>query len=367
MTPRFRPAFDALEARDVPAALSSQLTDGSVVSGLFSAPGGVDPGQSWQSLPLDDLTVTKGGVAYAVQPGATATYADGALVGVNATATAGQEMIDLSGTVVLAGAGNGPLVFDAADTMATFTLSDGTVGAVSYEVPWDQVDPDQASQSVAPLNFRLNIAGQNIDTGTPGANFTALPALQFEYGQGTGITFAVDTSALTASGFQYTSFVASFDQIGANVIDAVKAGVGALPASPMVPKASQAAISFNTGANDTKNTILPTGTRVRIHIEAGTYVYDYDGTTIAGETVGDIAEQIQSNMAFYNWDVSLSSNGMYIKVNGKKLLNQNVMQSVTKAGINYSGMAQPVGPKTAGDVQLLILDGDTWKDKPKPQ
>jgi len=75
------------------------LQDGSIGLGLFTTPDGVNPAQASQTFNLSDLSVTKtpptgqpGTVLlnetpiYTVQPGATATYANGTLVAVNATA-----------------------------------------------------------------------------------------------------------------------------------------------------------------------------------------------------------------------------------------------------------------------------------------
>jgi hypothetical protein len=193
MTTRFRPTLDLLEAREVPAALSYQLSGGGQIgSGLFTTPDGVDPAQSWQSLPLTDLTVTQGGVTYAVQPGATADYESGTLVGVTATATSGSDTLQFAdGTVYMNGQDYAQVVYDPADTMQTFTLSDGTVGAISYQVPWDQVDPTQASQSLTPT-INLNIAGQNFTYGS--ANYTSGPTLLFQSGDLAGVNFAVATA-----------------------------------------------------------------------------------------------------------------------------------------------------------------------------
>lgn len=94
-----------------------------------------------------------------------------------------------------------PVAYDTSDTQATFTLDDGTAGAVSYDIPWGSVDPTQASQSLSLSNFNLNIAGQNLSEAT--ATFTTLPTVQFANGVLTGITFAVNTAGL--ANFPYTS------------------------------------------------------------------------------------------------------------------------------------------------------------------
>jgi hypothetical protein len=367
----FRPRVESLEAREVPAALSFQLPDGSIGSGLFATPVEVDPAESFQTFILDgELTVTKGGVAYTVQPGAVANYSNGMLYGVQATAV-GPDVIQIDNIMVNVGGSPAPVVYDAADTMMTFTLSDGTVGAVSYAVPWDDVDASSVNDSVSPLNFRLNIAGRNIDTGTPGANFTVPPALHLEYGECAGLTFELDTQGLQLSGFPYTSFSAAFNLNGDNLITVIKAGVGQLQPSQILAERPQVTFNFNTGANDTKDTVLPTGTTIRIHVTAGEEVYDYNGTTVAGETVGDVVQQVYENMKTAGWDVALLPSGKGLIVNGalkyNEVLQRNQVIRPEKAGINYSTAAQPVGPKAIGSVQLLILDDGEWKPKPKPE
>ncbi len=96
MSNRFRPHLNALEVRDVPAALSFRLPDGSTGSAQFSTPAGVDPAQSWQQIEVSDLTVSKGGVAYDIAPVPFAYYANGVLVGVAAGAYSATDQIDLS-------------------------------------------------------------------------------------------------------------------------------------------------------------------------------------------------------------------------------------------------------------------------------
>lgn len=244
---RFRPLLDALEARDVPAALSFKLPDGSAGSALFSTPAGVDPAQSWQQIELAGLTVSKGGVAYDIAPVPFAYYANGVLVGVAATAYSDTDQIDLSiSTATYSVYGSPdyetvPITYDAADTKATFTLPDGTVGAISYAVPWDQVDPTQASQSLTPTAFNLNIAGQNIagqNIAVGSASYTTAPTLQFAYGELTGVNFAVDTSV--APGFAFSSI----SMTGLNVT-AVVTGTGQQILAPVDVKVTMLSFDFS--------------------------------------------------------------------------------------------------------------------------
>ncbi len=183
---RFRPQLQALEDRDVPAAFSVHVNDGTLtgfnVSGQFSTPLGVDPTQAVQQLAISDLVVSQSNpngppVPFTIAPGATATYNDGVLVGVNATAN-GSDQIVVNQSTATVGGYSSSVTYDAADTNQTFTLSDGTVGALSFTIPWSQVNSNQANQSLTPTAFNLNIAGQNFGYGS--ASYTQQPAIPGE-------------------------------------------------------------------------------------------------------------------------------------------------------------------------------------------
>ncbi|MBY0458626.1 MAG: hypothetical protein K2V38_14900 [Gemmataceae bacterium] len=208
MTNRFRPQVNALEARDVPAAFSFVLPDGSVGSGQFSTP--EPPGSSVQTVPVPDLTVTVGGATYVVLSGATARYTAGELTGVTATAVPDvvgpvpdADVLHLTpGYAQRGSSANVAVALDKADTQLTFTLpadptssSPATItGAISFAVPWDQVDATQASQTLAVSAFNLNIAGQNISSG-----LAATPTATFEHGHFVGIAFDLGTTGVTAA------------------------------------------------------------------------------------------------------------------------------------------------------------------------
>ena len=160
---------------------------------------------------MTDLTVSLSALGSSTGVvGATASYANGVLVGVSGTAvfgTGGWAVLNDATALVWNGSGgweDAPtvsLVYDAADTMATFTLPDYTDGAISFTIPWNQVDPDQASQSLTPTAFNLNIAGHNLASGS--ASYTTAPTLLFANGNLVGVNFALDTSAIP--NFAYTS------------------------------------------------------------------------------------------------------------------------------------------------------------------
>jgi hypothetical protein len=226
--------FESLEGRDVPAAfsftLSSGVASGVIGSGVFSTPTGMDPAQSLQVLALTDLEVMVGGDRFDLTSPATATYANGVLVGVTAEAAGYSDTLDLSlGAVTVTTpdpfVSSGSVVYDAADTELTFTLDDRTGGAISFDVPWNQVDDSLASQSLSPMGFNLNIAGQKFTYGS--ASFTTAPTLLFEYGEFKGLSFALNTAA---AGFAYSSISMS----GLDVT-AIQAGTGL----PMLARAEK--------------------------------------------------------------------------------------------------------------------------------
>lgn len=124
---------------------------------------------------------------------------------------------------------------------------------------------------------------------------------------------------------------------------------------------------FNIGANDTKNTLPPTETRIRIHIVAGIHTYDYDGTTIAGETVGEIVQQVYQNTQ-PDWKVEYFGDRTGLIVSGCAPVRRTdalPFAAIKTVGIRYSGKAQPILPGTQGGVQLLTFDKGKWKAHPK--
>jgi hypothetical protein len=83
---------------------------------------------------------------------------------------------------------------------------------MSYDVPWDAINPTLANQTVSLSNFALNIAGQNLIPAT--ATFTTSPTAQFEYGEFVGLTFAINTAAI--AGFPYTAVSAAGSTVTAS-------------------------------------------------------------------------------------------------------------------------------------------------------
>jgi hypothetical protein len=302
MSLRFRPRLDSLEARDVPAALSFRLPDGTLGSGLFGTPGGVDPAQASQTFNLDDLSVTKGGAAYTVQSGATASYAYGVLVGVSAVANGADTITLSSGWAQVTGSGllgptSAPVVYDGADTMATFTLPDGTTGSLSYTIPWDQVDSSQASQSLTPAAFNLNIGGQNFAYGS--ASYTTAPTLLFANGEFVGVNFALDTSLVP--GFAYSSLA-----MGGLNVTAIQSGTGQQFFTLAAPKVSMLSFGFGEcGAADYTYSL-----RAAVTYANGT-VKQVDISVEKGTTASGLRDMIQ---------VALKAEGVDAVVQGENLV-----------------------------------------------
>ncbi len=153
MTIKFRPQLLALEARDVPAAFSFRLPDGTTGNGTFATPDALDATQASQALAVPDLTVTRGGVNLVVQPGATANNANGVLVGVTASAIGPGDPVVLNNALVQVGGSVVPVAYDAADTRYTFQFSNGVGGNISFTFDWNQVNPDLASQALVLERF----------------------------------------------------------------------------------------------------------------------------------------------------------------------------------------------------------------------
>lgn len=103
-----------------------------------------------------------------------------------------------------------PVAYDAADAQLAFQFGNGVGGSISYSVPWDLIDATLATQTIAPADFNLNIAGHNFEIGV--ANYTTAPTLLFEYGVLAGAYFALDTGAvpgLSLSAFSMSGMFAT--------------------------------------------------------------------------------------------------------------------------------------------------------------
>lgn len=314
MSFRFRPRLDCLEARDVPAAFSATLSNGLVMAGSFSSPAGVDPALDDQTLYVPDLVVQVGGVAFGAgsfTDTPTAHYSFGQLDGV------GFIMDDPNGpvyTLVSVGGnqaavtptggstGFGTAFFDAADTQATFTLPDGTTGSLSYTIPWDQVDPDQASQSLTLTAFNLNIAGQNFTYGS--ASYTTAPTLLFEYGDLVGISFAVDTSMVF--GFAYSSI-----SIANGIATAQLAANGQFINAPVANQTASVIIDFSAIS-------IPAAgqgaVEVKIRVTAGTTVQSVTVEIQPGATKAQVRNAFQDALTSVGFSaVSDGDTGLRIK------------------------------------------------------
>ena len=122
-------------------------------------------------------------------------------------------------------------VFD--DATHTFTVENNQ-GVIWYDIPWEDVDPDAASQSVTLSNFSLQLAGQTFSA----ADAQSAPTMQFENGVATGITFGIDTSGV--ANYSYTSLSMS----GWNITAVPLVGDPFLVAAP--PKVAALNVNLST-------------------------------------------------------------------------------------------------------------------------
>jgi hypothetical protein len=149
-------------------------------------------------------------------------------------------------------------------------------------------------------------------------------------------------------------------------------GFGHSPVPPAQPRGKiespQVTLSFNTKATDTKDTVLPTGTRVRIRAEAGKYEYDFDSKTVPGQLVGELAQQVFENLQTAGWNVTWSEDMKAITIHGTFVPAQpgapQITEPISSVGMQYSTEAQPAAPAARG-AKVLVLDRDKWKPKPE--
>lgn len=336
MTIKFRPQLLALEARDVPAAFSFRLPNGTTGHGTFATPDGVNPAQASQALAVPDLTVSKGGVSFAVQPGATANYANGVLVGVTASATGPGAPVVLNNATVQVGGYVAPVAYDAADTTFAFQFSNGLGGNISFTIPWDSVDESIASQTVAPVGLNLNISGQNFGST---ANYTQLPQLHFEYGELVSVTFALNTS--TTPNFAFVSI----SMAGTN-LTGIATGTGQLLFAAAQPTRPEAALQFKQTLTSQKADLL-VATKIHVRLETvGGKVYSYESTVANGMTLEDATALVFNNMKAEGWDVTMLPSGLAFSVSGWKNATGQ-LDKLKKAGITFEGAPADRQPRLA--------------------
>jgi hypothetical protein len=149
-----------------------------------------------------DFTAVSGTVVFAADAGT----ADVEIATLHDTSYDPDETVQLTVT-----SGTGYTV-DSQNDQATIGIDDdaGMVfevesnqGVIWYDVPYEDVDPALATQSLPVDNFKLTLAGETFtdaDTANP-------PTAEFEYGLFVGLTFAINTSGI--AGFPYTSLAVS--------------------------------------------------------------------------------------------------------------------------------------------------------------
>jgi len=304
--------------------------------GTFSTPAGVDPTQASQTLAVTDLTMTvsnpgstTGGIPLTVQPGATATYSYGVLVGGNATATGVATVVLNQGGVTVAGY-SAPASYDPAITMQTFTLPDGTSGAISYDVPYDQINPTLSSQTLTPLAFNLNIAGQKFSLGSSG--FTIPPTLSFANGDLVGVNFKVNTP-----GTPYPSISVI------NGLATIQTGPTSFVNAPAPSTNASVAIDF-------ANINVPAAGGpfdVTIRVTAGTVVKSITVSVENGVSANAIRDAF--NTALYDNGITAypsgGDTGTRLIIQGAKANGAVAAQQLTSVETFFSSLGAGVGPK----------------------
>jgi hypothetical protein len=285
-----------------------------------------------------------------VQPGATADYENGTLVGVTATATNGADTLQFAdGTVYMNGQDYANVAYDAADSDIAFQLPDGpngtpgTVGAISYTVPWDQVDTTQASQSLTPTAFNLNVAGQNFNYGS--ANYTQAPALLFAYGEFVGVTFALTPPV----GFTYGSITGSFDGNGNNIITATQAGTGTQFIAAAEKRLAAQNVQFSTYTSPASAINL-------------TVTVTLSDKTDVQEVIGIPANAQPATVATLVYSV-LKDDGLDVTLNGTNLLIKGKNQNSQVTKVEFDVLNPPAGwtgPSNGGHISTTKIVPELW-------
>ena len=181
------------------------------------------------------------------------------------------------------------------DAAHAFTVENNQ-GAIWYDIPWADVDPDAASQSLALSNFALTLAGHTFTA----ADAASTPTVQFENGVFVGITFAIDTSGV--AGYPYTSLSMS----GLNLTAVPRIGD---PFFVMAPaERSALTVDFkNAGGN-----LLAYKLTVKVETQSGT-IANVDFQVPASATAGQIRDAVSAALdGVKGLEVKLSSDDRLI-------------------------------------------------------
>ena len=141
-----------------------------------------------------------------------------------------------------------------------FTLPNNQTGTIVFDIPWGDIDPEEATQSLPVSNFALTLAGVTLTDQN--VTFNTSPTADFEYGEFVGKTFDADTSGL--EGYDYSDV-----SMTGLELSATDAGTATEHDANAVVANSAIVLDFSTVA---------TGQSYRIHLDV------YDRNNVAIET-----------------------------------------------------------------------------------
>ena len=201
---------DGAAAATINAGLVQESGTGSISGIIDSSATGTETGASGLTVQLSDPAT--GTILQTTTTDSNGDYSFGNLVAGNYSVTVQSNENIASGGDFNTGTSTAPVTVSSGQSVTgvnadltvpqqyTFELMDGTQGSMNFSIPWGQVDPTQASQSIALTDFSLTLGSQTFYESS--TTFTTSPSIQFAYGQMQGITFAFDASG---SGLPYST------------------------------------------------------------------------------------------------------------------------------------------------------------------
>jgi hypothetical protein len=247
------------------------------------------------------------------------------------------------------GSGSATVTIADNDAQLTFGLNEYP-GAIGYTVPWDAVDPTLASQSIPLTDLQVNLAGQLLPGG--GATFTTSPTIQFAHGVFTGVTFALNTSAV--AGYHYNSVSMS----GMTVSGVTRAGGQNVNATAALaqPGVQLDFSSFTTG----------TAYRLRVVIQSATQNLESVTITVAaGATTQDVVAAIAAALDGDKVEVLEKSNSRLLIRSKKDPVTAVSFEALNIGNDQINTNITGLYFVTRVGVDTLTHNGDNIQSKPR--
>jgi hypothetical protein len=239
-----------------------------------------------------------------------------------------------TGTGYTVGSPNAAGITIADDAAGTIDLTGGS-GTFWYDVPWSEIDPDEATQSIPLTDFTLVFGGQTFDESSP--YFTVAPTAEFEYGDLVNITFAITFAAPVAG---YASLAVAGGE--ATAVDAVTTDPEVVAVADNVP--ASLLLNFDGMTFDTTGTTPWTFRAAWGGQDSGPVMVTIPQSGTPGATPTAVRDMVKTALKAKGWVVESDGTTLLVITGapGKHL---------TLVDIYANTFPLPTGPTVQGRIQ----------------